>query len=240
MKTLSNQRTVILGGSSGLGLATARAAAAEGAEVIIASSSQVRINNALKSLPQNATGHASDLSYEANIQDFFSKIGAFDHLVYTAAENLNLKRIADTDLAEARNFFKLRFWGALAAVKYGAPLIREGGSISLTSGIASQRPGAGWGMAAAICGAMEGFTRAMAMELAPIRVNAVMPGVIETDLWNGMSDKDRQQFYHSTASSLLVKRVGQPEDIAEAFVFLIKQTFATGQTFIIDGGTVLV
>jgi len=163
-----------------------------------------------------------------------------DRLVYTTAENLNLTILADTNLAKAHDFFTLRFWGALVAVKYGSPLIRKGGSISLTSGIASQRPGAGWSLAAAICGAMEGFTRAMAVELAPIRVNAVMPGVIQTDLWNGMTEQAREQFYQSVGDSLLVKRVGQPEEIAQTFVFLMKQAFATGQTFIIDGGTVLV
>jgi NAD(P)-dependent dehydrogenase (short-subunit alcohol dehydrogenase family) len=87
---------------------------------------------------------------------------------------------------------------------------------------------------------MEGFTRAMAVELAPIRVNVVMPGVVETNLWDGMPKEDRQKFYLSVGNSLPVKRVGQPEDIGQTFVFLMKQSFATGQTFIIDGGTVLV
>jgi len=237
---MKNKRVIILGGSSGLGLATAKAAAAEGAKVVIASSSLSRIDQALKVLPENSSGYAVDLSNEANIRDFFSGIGAFDHLVYTAGENLNLLNIADTDLAKARDFFTLRFWGALAAVKYGAPLIREGGSIGLTSGIASQRPGAGWSLASSICGAMEGFTRAMAIELAPIRVNAVMPGVVESNLWDGIPPEDRKKFYESVGASLPVKRVGQPEDIGNTFVFLMKQSFATGQTFIIDGGTVLV
>ena len=237
---MKNQRVIILGGSSGLGLATAKAAAAEGAEVVIVSGNRARIDQALKGLPANSNGFAVDLSKEANIRDFFSGIGPFDHLVYTAGENLNLQNIADTDLAGARDFFTLRFWGALAAVKYGAPLIRKGGSIGLTSGIASQRPGAGWSLASSICGAMEGFTRAMAIELAPTRVNAVMPGVVESNLWDGMAEEDRRKFYQAVGTSLPVKRVGQPEDIGQTFVFLMKQTFATGQTFIIDGGTVLV
>lgn len=237
---MKNKRIIILGGSAGLGLATAKAAAAEGAKVVIASSSLSRIDQALKALPESSSGYAVDLSKEANIRDFFSGIGAFDHLVYTAGENLNLQNIADTDLEKARDFFTLRFWGALAAVKYGAPLIREGGSIGLTSGIASQRPGAGWSLASSICGAMEGFTRAMAIELAPIRVNAVMPGVVESNLWDGMPEGERKKFYQSVGDSLPVKRVGQPEDIGQTFVFLMKQSFATGQTFIIDGGTVLV
>jgi NAD(P)-dependent dehydrogenase (short-subunit alcohol dehydrogenase family) len=237
---MKNKRVLVFGGSAGLGLATARAAAAEGAEVIIVSSNRSRIDQALTLLPGDSSGFAVDLSKQENIKDFFSGIGAFDHLIYTAGENLNLQNIADTDLEQARGFFTLRFWGALAAVKYGAPLIRDGGSIGLTSGIASQRPGAGWSLASAICGAMEGFTRAMAIELAPIRVNAVMPGVVETNLWDGMPKEDRKQFYRSVGDSLPVKRVGQADDIGQTFVFLMRQSFATGQTFIIDGGTVLV
>jgi len=237
---MKNKRVIILGGSSGLGWATAKAAAAEGAGVVIVSGNASRIETALKALPANSSGHAVDLSKEENIKAFFEKIGPFDHLVYTAGENLNLQNIADTDVQKARDFFTLRFWGALAAVKYGAPLIRPGGSIGLTSGIASQRPGAGWSLASSICGAMEGFTRAMAIELAPIRVNAVMPGVVESNLWDGIPEDDRKKFYQSVAASLPVKRVGQPEDIGQTFVFLMKQSFATGQTFIIDGGTVLV
>jgi NAD(P)-dependent dehydrogenase (short-subunit alcohol dehydrogenase family) len=237
---LTGKRVIILGGSAGLGLATAREAAANGAEVVIVSGNQSRIDSALKELPEGSSGYAVDLSKEENIKIFITSIGAFDHLVYTAGENLNLMRIAETDLETSKDFFTLRFWGALAAVKYGAPLIRKGGSINLTSGIASQRPGAGWALASGICGAMEGFTRAMAVELAPIRVNVVMPGVIKTDLWNGMAEQDREQFYQAVGNSLLVKRIGRPEEIARTFVFMMTQSFATGQTFIIDGGAALV
>ncbi|MBN8826256.1 MULTISPECIES: SDR family oxidoreductase [unclassified Spirosoma] len=240
ISNLMGKRVIILGGSSGLGLATAKAAAEEGAEIVIASSNQARIDEALTELPAGSSGYAVDLSREENTKDFFARIGRFDHLVYTAAENLNLTTIENTDLTKARDFFTLRFWGALAAVKYGAPLINEGGSIGLTSGIASQRPGAGWALAASICGAMEGFCRAMAVELAPIRVNVVLPGVIQTNLWNSMQPQERENFYQSVGSSLLVKRVGHADDIAQTYLFLMKQSFATGQTFIIDGGTVLV
>lgn len=237
---LKNKRVVILGGSTGIGLATAKAAAEEGAIVTIVSSSQKKIVAALSELPTNCGGQAVDLSNEENIKDFFDKNGKFDHLLYTAGENLNLTTLNSTDLQPARNFFTVRYWGAVAAIKYATPWINTGGSISLTSGIASLRPGAGWALASSICGAMEGLCRAMAVELAPIRVNVVLPGVIKTNLWDSMSEKDRQNFYDSVANSLLVKRVGRAEDIAQTYLFLMKQSFATGQTFIIDGGTALV
>lgn len=240
METLKNKRVVILGASSGLGLATAKAAAGEGADLIMVSGNQQRIDEALKSFPAGTEGYAIDLSKEENIRDFFGRIGKFDHLVYTAGENLNLTYLSETDLQKARDFFILRYWGALAAIKYGSPNINEGGSIGLTSGIASQRPGPGWALASSICGAMDGLCRAMAVELAPVRVNAVAPGVIRTNLWNSMTEQQRDDFYKNVGDSLLVKRVGEAEEIARTFVFLMKQSFATGQVITVDGGAVLV
>jgi NAD(P)-dependent dehydrogenase (short-subunit alcohol dehydrogenase family) len=87
---------------------------------------------------------------------------------------------------------------------------------------------------------MEGFVRAMAVELAPIRVNSVVPGLIKTNLWNSMADTDRENLFQSAGDALLVKRVGEAEDIALAFTYLMKQKFGTGQNLIIDGGAVLV
>ena len=239
-QSLQNKRVIILGGSSGLGLATAKAAGAEGANVVIVSGNQQRIDSALNELPEGSTGFAIDLSKEENIKAFFEQAGSFDHLVYTAGENLTLHTLNETNIDEARTFFNLRYWGALAAVKYGVPHINAGGSISLTSGTASARPGSGWSIASSICGAMEGFVRAMAVELAPIRVNSVVPGVIKTNLWGGLSDADREGLYKSQADALLLKRVGEADDVALAFIYLMKQQFGTGQNITIDGGAVLV
>ncbi|WCT13545.1 SDR family oxidoreductase [Mucilaginibacter jinjuensis] len=238
--TLTGKKVIILGGSTGIGLATAQAAAGEGANVIIVSSSQQRINDALKTLPQGSEGYAIDLSHEQNIKDFFDKTGQFDHLIYTAGENLTLTNLNDLQIDDARKFWGLRYWGALAAVKYASPYINAGGSINLTGGIAGARPGAGWGVAASICGAMEGFTRAMAVELAPIRVNQVAPGVTRTNLWNSMSETDREQLYTNVGNALPVKRIGEAEDIAQTFIYMMKQHFATGQVITVDGGAVLI
>lgn len=238
--SLHEKRVIILGGSSGIGLATAKAAAEERAQVVIVSGNQQRIDNALLELPEGSEGYAIDLSREENIKKFFDGIGKFDHLVYTAAENLTLNNIIDTEITKASAFLNLRFWGAFAAVKYGVPHINAGGSIGLTGGIAGMRPGKGWGVAAAICGAMEGFVRAMAVELAPVRVNSVVPGVIKTNLWNSMPDADREALYQTVGDSLPVKRVGEAEDVAQTFLYLMKQQFGTGQNIVVDGGTVLV
>src|SRR6266481_2707950 len=104
---------------------------------------------------------------------FFTKLGAFDHLVFTAGDSLHLHNLAATDLKQARRAFELRYWSALAVVKYGSPQIRKGGSVVLTTGVAGQRPHTGWVIAASVCGAIEALTRTLAIEFAPIRVNAV-------------------------------------------------------------------
>ncbi|MHB8206028.1 SDR family oxidoreductase [Mucilaginibacter sp.] len=237
---LTDKRVVVLGGSSGIGLATAIAAAQEGADVTIVSSNQQRIDKALEQLPEASKGLAINLTDEKQVQELFSKIGAFDHLVYTAGESLALKTVEEVSLQDAKSFFDLRYWGAFTAVKYGSPNINAGGSITLTGGICSSRPGKGWSIASSVCSAMEGFTRAMAIELAPLRVNLVSPGVIRTNLWSDMTDADRDGMYETIANSLPLKRVGEAEDIAQTYLYLIKQPFSTGQVIIADGGHVLV
>lgn len=239
-QTLNGKKVVLLGGSSGLGLATAKAAAAAGAKIIIVSANQGRIDAALKQLPEYSEGYAADLTDERQIISLFEKIGNFDHLVFTAGENIKLGHLKDTAIEDARIYFNVRYWGAVTAVKYATPYINKQGSIVLTSGIASPRPNAGWSIGASICSAMEGFTRAMAVELAPIRVNIVSPGVVRTNLWAGMSEQDREGMYEHMSVSLPVQRVGEAEDIAKTYLYLIEQPYSTGQTVIVDGGAVLV
>ncbi len=238
--TLNGQRIVILGGTSGLGLAAAQAAAREGAKVVVASSRQARVDEALAALPPGAEGQALDLLDGEAVKAFFTRIGAFDHLVYTAGESLKLGLLADSDIDEARRFFDLRYWGAFAAAKHGAPHIRPGGSIVFTSGIASERPLAGWALGASICSAMEGLTRALAVELAPLRVNIVSPGVVKTPLWANMTEDGREGLYRGQAYALPVRHVGEAEEVAEAYLYLMRQTYGTGHTLVADGGALLV
>jgi NAD(P)-dependent dehydrogenase (short-subunit alcohol dehydrogenase family) len=240
MNTLKNKKVVILGGSSGIGLATAKAAANQGAEVIIVSANQQRIDTALTELPENAKGFAVNLTDEQQVQNFFTQLGKFDHLVFTAGESLQLNKVADTPLADAKQFFDVRYWGAFTAVKYAASNINAGGSIVLTSGSAAQRPGSGWGLGASICAAMEGFTRAMAIELAPIRINIVAPGLVKTNLWNDMSESDRDGMFAHYADALPVKYIAGADDIAQSYIYLMCQPYSTGQRVVVDGGGVLV
>jgi NAD(P)-dependent dehydrogenase (short-subunit alcohol dehydrogenase family) len=237
---LANKRVVILGGSSGIGLATAKAAAAAGANVVIVSSNQQRINEALSQLPANATGLTTDLNSEVAIKELFTRIGNFDHLAFTAGENIKLGLLNDANIDEARQYFNLRYWGAVTALKYAAPFINVNGSVVLTSGTAGARPQAGWGIGASICAAMEGFTRAMAVELAPIRVNIVCPGFVRTPLWDSIPNADREAMYIAVGQTLPVKHVGEADEIAQTYLYLMQQTFSTGQAVVVDGGGVLV
>lgn len=238
--TLEGRRIVVLGGSSGIGLATAQAAAAEGATVVIGSSRQERIDAALATLPEGAQGHALDLGDPAAVQGLFAGLGHFDHLVFTAGETLQIAPLSETDPAAAQRFFRLRYWGAYFAAKYGSPSLRAGGSIVFTSGSAGRRPRAGWSLGASICSAMEGLTRALAVELAPIRVNIVAPGLVKTPLWAGMREAERETLYARAGQSLLVGHAGEADEIAQAYLYLMRQTYGTGEVLVVDGGGVLV
>jgi NAD(P)-dependent dehydrogenase (short-subunit alcohol dehydrogenase family) len=235
---MNNHRIVIIGGTSGLGFAAAQAAVAANASVVVASHSRTRLDRALAELPDGTQGHLLDVTDEQDVRDFFDRLGPFDHLVYTAGEPLINAPLAATDIAAARRFFEIRYFGALTAAKYAAPLLRPGGSIVLTSGIASTRPQAGTVVASSVVAAVEGLTRALAVELAPIRVNAVVPSIIRTGLWSTLPDPE--ELYSAVAKTLPLGRVGTPEDVAQAYLYLLTNPHTTGTLLTIDGGAVLV
>ena len=239
-QTVKGQRIIILGGTSGIGLATAQLAASEGASVVVASSQQSSADRALALLPAGAEGYALDLTNEEAVKDFFAHLGAFDHLIFTAGESLLVGDLSAIDLKQARQFYNLRFWGAFMAAKYGSSHIRAGGSIVLTSGAAGMRPSKGLVAVAPITSAVESLGRALAVELAPIRVNVICPGVIRTDLWNSLPEEAREGFFQSTGKALLVGRIGDASEVAQSYLYAIRQTYSTGQTIVVDGGATLV
>jgi NAD(P)-dependent dehydrogenase (short-subunit alcohol dehydrogenase family) len=236
---LEGQQVVIIGGSSGMGLATARAAAAAGAAVTIASSNQDRLDKALASLPGNCDGQVVDTRSEADIEALFAHVGELDHLVYTAGDAQAPRPLQDLSLDEARQFFEVRFWGTVAAVKHAAPRIRPGGSVVLTSGTIGVRPAPGAALAAGGAGATEGLTRGLAVELAPIRVNAVRAGAIRTPLWDRIPEAQREALFATLAERTLTKTIGEPDQITAAHLYLMENGFVTGTVLTVDGGAVL-
>jgi len=239
-KGLNGKRVVLLGGTSGFGLATALAAADEGAEIVVVSSRQNKVDEALAALPAGSKGYAVNLVDEQQVETLFKQIGEFDHLVFTAGETLQLSELSTLKIDEARQFFNLRYWGALMAAKYGSLFIRKGGSVTLTNGTIGLRPWKGWVVAASLTCAIEGLTRALAFELAPIRVNAVCAGMVRTELWGNIPEADREAMFNDVGSKLLTGKIGEAADIAEAFLYLIKGNYTTGQIVVVDGGGVLV
>ncbi|QIS11104.1 SDR family oxidoreductase [Nocardia arthritidis] len=237
--SLTGQHVVVLGGTSGIGFAVAAAAAGRAAKVTVVSSDPERVAHAVAQLPDGVAGKVADLTEPARVTALFDEIGALDHLVFTAGEALLLGPLADLDLTAARKFFELRYFGVLAAVRAAAPLIAPGGSITLTTGTASPRPIPGSTVTSSVCGALEGLTRALAVELAPTRVNAVMPGVVRSPMWDFLPEDAREQLYGSGGGAPL-GRIGETTDIAEAYLFYLTQRHATGTIMPLDGGAILV
>lgn len=242
--TLKDKRIVVLGGTSGIGLAVARAATEEDASVIVASHRPEAVTRAQAQLAQQSRSRSSgftvDVTSEDGLKEFFGKIGPFDHLVYSCGEDLPIGPLVGIDLRRARARFEVRYWGAVAAVKYGIAALHAGGSIVLTSGFSATRPRAGWTSQASIQSAIEGLTRALAVELGPIRVNAVSPGVTRTPRWDSWKEADRQAFYQGEERRLPVGRVGEAAELAAAYIYLMKNTYATGNVISVDGGGSLV
>ncbi|MBS2024453.1 MAG: SDR family oxidoreductase, partial [Deltaproteobacteria bacterium] len=164
--------------------------------------------------------------------------GPIDHLVYTAGEHLLLGPVEQLDLAAARRFFDVRYWGALASVRAARKSLRQ--SIVLSGGLAARRPPPGFAIGASICGAMESLTRALALELAPVRVNIVIPGFVETDLWANFDEQARTQMFRDAAAKLPVRRIGTADDIAEHYLAFMRGSYTTGQGVVVDGGNALV
>lgn len=238
--TLHGQRVVLLGGTSGIGLATAKAAQAAGASVVVVSSRSESVAKAVSALGTSTEGHTVDLKDEAAVRRLFERLGPFDHLVYSAGDPLQMGPLAETGLDAVRKAFDVRVFGAIAAARHAVPHLRAGGSVVLTGGVASLRPRPGWTVAASVCGAMEAFTRALAVELAPIRVNLVSPGFVRTPLWDGIPETQREAMYTEVGASLPVGRVGEARDIATTYLYLMTNPYSTGQIVVVDGGGVLV
>jgi NAD(P)-dependent dehydrogenase (short-subunit alcohol dehydrogenase family) len=240
MSISAASRVVVLGGSSGIGLATAKAAAAAGASVVIASRNPASVRSALAELPAGAAGRAVDASSTEDLTAFFDFIGDFDHIAYTAGEHLVPTPLSEYTPDKGRAFLELRLIAALNAIRLAVPHIRSGGSITMTSGTAAFRGGSGWFLGAAASGAIISAAKALAVELAPIRVNVVAPGVVRSPLWSEMPEADREALYESVGRGLPLGRVAEVDDVAKAYLQLMEQDYATGTVAVIDGGTILV
>jgi NAD(P)-dependent dehydrogenase (short-subunit alcohol dehydrogenase family) len=235
---LRGRTVVLIGGSSGIGLATATAAAAAGARVVIAGRDAPRVDAAAASIP-GVIGVEADVLDDAALERVFAVAGQVDHLVQLAAHTSG-GRIADTPDSQLRRSLDVRLWGSIGAVRHAIPRLTTGSSITLVSGVVSARPTAGTAVAAASAGAVEALARALAVELAPVRVNAVCPGAVETPMLERALGERYDDMVATMGARLPVGRVGTAAEIADAILFLATNGYVTGEVLHVDGGHRLV
>ena len=237
MFSFEGARVLVVGGSSGLGRATAAAFAGAGASVTIASRSRDKLAAAARAIGGGVATAVLDVTDDAAVEALFAQSGEpWDHVVVTAAQAPSGPARA-LPLADAYAAMHSKFWGAYRVAR--VVRIRDGGSLTLVSGVLGLRPRGASVLQGAINAALDSLARGLALELAPVRVNSVSPGMIDTPLWDKLSDDARRAQYAATAGRLPVRRVGHPDDVARAVLYLSGNGFATGTTTLVDGGTAI-
>lgn len=233
MNTLTSKTVLIIGGSSGIGAATARAFAKQGAKVTIASRDQRKLEEAAKAIGHSVQTAVLDITQDADVSSFFEHAGIFDHVVISAAQTPT-GPVRGLPLDGAYAAMNSKFWGAYRVAR--SAQIHDGGSLTFISGFLSVRPSKSSVLQGAVNAALEALARGLALELSPVRVNAVSPGLIATPLWSKLDAGAREAMYEGAAARLPARRVGQPEDVANAVVYLATTPYATGSTVLVDGG----
>ena len=250
---LDGQRVVVIGGISGIGLAVARQAQEAGARVLVAGRSPERVAQALSQLGGAAMGESVDARDEAALGRFFGRFGggsggaeadaaAIDHLVVTVGPGAPKQRYAsfvEQPLADAHALFDNKFWAQYLCARLAAPYVARGGSITLFGGGAARKPVRAMAVLAAVQAAIEGLMRGMALDLAPVRVNAVAPGRIASSSFAAIPGPEREAMFKAWAESLPVQRIGTPDDAAAAALYLMGNRYTTGHVLYVDGGHAL-
>jgi len=232
MSKLEGKKVLVVGGSSGIGEASAQALAALGAQVTIASRDPSKLQAAAERLGGRVSTAVLDTTSDAAVEAFFSVQGEYDHVVISAAQTAS-GPVRQLPLVDAYAAMNSKFWGSYRVAR--AAKIAKGGSLTLVSGFLATRPSKTSVLQGAINAALESLGRGLALELAPVRVNTVSPGMIATPMWAG-SDEARAAKFDAAAARLPVQRIGQAEDVANAIVYLVTTPYATGSTVLVDGG----
>jgi NAD(P)-dependent dehydrogenase (short-subunit alcohol dehydrogenase family) len=234
--SLSGKHVLVIGGSSGIGRAAAKAAAEAGARVTIAARTPDRLAKAAAEIGHGATTRTIDTSDDDSVEEFF-KNAVWDHIVASAGAG-GRGKLPDMKMADAYAALNTKFWGYFRIAR--AAKISPSGSLTFIGGKLGTRPTPGTSLIASVNAAIEGLTRGLAVDLAPTRVNTISPGVIDTPLWDQMTPAARQAMYQKAAETLPARRIGRPEDVAQALIFLMTNPFATGIVLHLEGGALLV
>jgi NAD(P)-dependent dehydrogenase (short-subunit alcohol dehydrogenase family) len=227
---------VVIGGTSGIGLAAARRLLADGLKVTVAGRSERRIAAAREALAGVAEVAPLDGADPQQVREFFRALGAFDHLVLALGSGRGMGAFASLDLAEVRRGFEEKVWPHLSCAQAALPTIRKDGSITFVAAVSAQMAAPGTVGLAAANGALSVVTPILAAELRPLRVNAVSPGVVDTAWWDFMDAEQREAAFANFAGRTPVGRVGTPDDIAKAIAFLVADGFVSGHVLVCDGG----
>ena len=225
---------VVIGGTSGIGLATATMAKDAGARVTVVGRDKDRLAGALERLGPDARGVNLDVADEAAVEGLFASFDHVDHVAMLAGTRAD-GEVATIDTSTITGPIDSRLWGALYVCRYAAPKMTDG-SITICTGVGVARPRRGGAIVAAAAGGSEILARVVALELAPIRVNIIRPGIIDTPLLTRMAGDHRESVIASQAKRTPLGRIGTPEEIAHGILFLMANTYVTGSTLTIDGG----
>jgi NAD(P)-dependent dehydrogenase (short-subunit alcohol dehydrogenase family) len=220
-----------------MGLGAVRAAAARGAEVVVAGRRGVDDRPPIEAADGRVTHEVVDAFDEQSVQAMFDAIGELDHLFITATPALgSWGSFLEQDVAGAQAYFDGKFFASWACARYAAPRMRAGGSITFLTGCTRVRPRKGLALVTAAFAAVEAFGEALALDLAPLRVNTIRPGIVASDMWSFMDPSEREQLFADSSAALPVGRVGTIDDIGAAAVFLMTNTYVTGTVLEVSGG----
>lgn len=234
--TEKTQHTVIIGGSSGIGLATARKLLGPGMKVTITGRNEEKLKGAWKSLGGAAEKAAFDASKPEEVCRFFGDLGPFDHLVLAASGGKGLGPFATLDLADIGSGVDEKVRPQLSCLQAALPTLNRSGSVTFISAVSAQVSMPGVAGIAAINGMLLTVVPILAVELKPLRVNVVAPGVIDTPWWDFLPEEQRQAIFADYAGKTPVGRIGRAEDVASAIAFLVSNGFMIGQVLTCDGG----
>jgi NAD(P)-dependent dehydrogenase (short-subunit alcohol dehydrogenase family) len=233
MFRFDKQRVLIVGGSSGIGLAAAKGFAEAGASVTIAARNLERLKQAEAKLGHGVQTAQLDVTDDKAVEKFFETAASWRHVVISGS-SVKFGPARKLPLFDAYAAMNSKFWGAYRVARVAR--IEPEGSLILVSGALSRRPSPDAVLQGAINAGLEVLAQGLALELSPVRVNTVCPGTIVTPLWNGIPEDKRRAMFEAAAAQLPTKRVGQPDDVANAILYLAATPFASGSTVLIDGG----
>ena len=233
MIDFKGQKILVVGGSSGIGYSTAAIALSLGAHVTIASRTAAKVEAAAEKLGSGPVGVVLDVTNDEHVATFFANGTTWDHIIVTGSD-VKIGPVRDLPLDIAHASFDSKYWGFYRVAR--AANIRPGGSLGVIAGFLATRPAAGRALMGSINGAIESLVQGLALELKPVRVNAVSPGAVQTEMWDALTSEARDAMFAKVAATYPAGCIGQPEYISRQLLLMAATPYATGMIVTLDGG----